>query len=42
VYGEGVEDVMVDNGHRAHAPDPYMNTAATGAAVAPAPGQRDA
>ena len=31
-----VEDVLVDNGHRAHAPEPYLNAAATGAAIAAA------
>ena len=31
-----VEDVMVDNGHRAHAPEPYMNAAVTGRAIAAA------
>jgi hypothetical protein len=36
VFGDRVEDVMVDNGHRAHAPEPYMNAAATGEAVAAA------
>jgi pimeloyl-ACP methyl ester carboxylesterase len=36
VYGEGVTDVRVDNGHRAHDPEPYLNAAATGAAVAAA------
>jgi pimeloyl-ACP methyl ester carboxylesterase len=35
-FGERVEDVRVDNGHRAHAPEPYLNAAATGAAVAAA------
>ena len=29
-----VEDVLVDNGHRAHDPEPYLNAAATGAAIA--------
>jgi hypothetical protein len=27
---------MVDNGHRAHDPEPYLNSSATGAAVADA------
>jgi hypothetical protein len=31
-----VEEVLVDNGHRAHAPEPYLNAAATGAAIAQA------
>ena len=34
VFGPKVEDVMVDNGHRAHDPEPYLNAAVTGAAVA--------
>jgi len=34
--GRSVEDVLVDNGHRAHAPEPYMNSPATGEAVAAA------
>jgi hypothetical protein len=34
VFGDRVEDVRVDNGHRAHDPEPYLNAAATGAAVA--------
>ena len=29
-----VEEVLVDNGHRAHDPEPYLNAAATGAAIA--------
>jgi hypothetical protein len=29
---------MVDNGHRAHDPEPYLNSSATGAAVADALG----
>jgi hypothetical protein len=36
VYGDRVEDVLVDNGHRAHDPEPYLNAAATGAAIATA------
>ena len=36
VYDERIEDVRVDNGHRAHDPEPYLNAAATGAAVAQA------
>ena len=27
---------MIDNGHRAHAPEPYLNAFPTGAAVAAA------
>ena len=34
MYDERVEDVLVDNGHRAHDPEPYLNAAATGAAIA--------
>ena len=33
-FGPRVEDVLVDNGHRAHDPEPYLNAAVTGAAVA--------
>ena len=35
-FGDRVEDRRVDNGHRAHAPEPYLNNAVTGAAVAAA------
>jgi pimeloyl-ACP methyl ester carboxylesterase len=35
-FGARVEDVLIDNGHRAHAPEPYLNSAETGAAVADA------
>jgi hypothetical protein len=35
-FGTRVEDVLVDNGHRAHDPEPYLNAAATCAAVADA------
>ena len=35
-FGDRVEDVLVDNGHRAHAPEPYLNSPPTGAAVAAA------
>ncbi len=37
-FGPKVEDVLVDNGHRAHAPEPYLNVEPTGAAVAAALG----
>lgn len=37
-FGPEVEDVLVDNGHRAHAPEPYLNAEPTGAAVAAALG----
>ena len=35
-FGDRVEEVLVDNGHRAHAPEPYLNSAPTGAAIAEA------
>lgn len=35
-FGPRVEEVFIDNGHRAHAPEPYLNAVATGAAVADA------
>jgi pimeloyl-ACP methyl ester carboxylesterase len=35
-FGPRVEEVMIDNGHRAHEPEPYLNAAATGAAIAAA------
>ena len=35
-FGPGVEDRRVDNGHRAHSPEPYLNSSATGEAVAAA------
>lgn len=35
-FGTRVEDVLIDNGHRAHAPEPYLNAAVTGAAIAAA------
>ena len=34
LFGPRVEDVLVDNGHRAHAPEPYLNADVTGAAIA--------
>jgi pimeloyl-ACP methyl ester carboxylesterase len=37
-FGPDVEDVLIDNGHRAHAPEPYLNSEPTGAAVAAALG----
>lgn len=33
-FGPRVEETLVDNGHRAHAPEPYLNAVATGAAIA--------
>jgi pimeloyl-ACP methyl ester carboxylesterase len=35
-FGPRVEEVLIDNGHRAHAPEPYLNAAATGTAIAAA------
>ncbi|MFM7062799.1 MAG: hypothetical protein ACKO04_04800 [Actinomycetes bacterium] len=35
-FGARVEDRQVDNGHRAHDPEPYLNSSATGEAVATA------
>jgi pimeloyl-ACP methyl ester carboxylesterase len=35
-FGPRVEEVLIDNGHRAHEPEPYLNAAATGAAIAAA------
>ena len=35
-FGLRVEEVLIDNGHRAHDPEPYLNAAATGAAIAAA------
>ncbi|HEY5249657.1 MAG TPA: hypothetical protein VIJ15_14525 [Dermatophilaceae bacterium] len=37
-FGARVEEALVDNGHRAHAPEPYLNAAATGAAIVQALG----
>jgi pimeloyl-ACP methyl ester carboxylesterase len=39
-FGDRVVDHIVDNGHRAHDPEPYLNAAVTGAAVAEALGLR--
>lgn len=36
LFGDGVHDVEVDNGKRAHDPEPYLNAAATGRAMAAA------
>ena len=33
-FGPRVEEVVIDNGHRAHAPEPYLNASPTGAAIA--------
>ena len=38
MFGDRVEDHVVDNGHRVHDPEPYLNSACTGAAVARALG----
>jgi hypothetical protein len=35
-FGPRVEEVLIDNGHRAHDPEPYLNSAVTGAAIAAA------
>ncbi len=35
-FGSRVEELVIDNGHRAHAPEPYLNSSATGAAIAAA------
>jgi hypothetical protein len=35
-FGPRVEEMLIDNGHRAHDPEPYLNAAATGAAIAAA------
>ena len=35
-FGNRVVDVLIDNGHRAHAPEPYLNSATTGEAIAAA------
>ena len=35
-FGANVEEVVVDNGHRAHAPEPYLNSAVTGEVIAAA------
>jgi pimeloyl-ACP methyl ester carboxylesterase len=40
-FGPRVEDHLVDNGHRAHDPEPYLNAAVTGAAVGRALGLLD-
>ena len=37
-FGPRVEEQVIDNGHRAHAPEPYLNSSATGAAIAAALG----
>jgi predicted alpha/beta hydrolase family esterase len=35
-FGGRVEEHVIDNGHRAHAPEPYLNSQPTGAAIAAA------
>jgi pimeloyl-ACP methyl ester carboxylesterase len=35
-FGPRVEEHVIDNGHRAHAPEPYLNSSPTGAAIAAA------
>ncbi|MGI9641630.1 MAG: hypothetical protein ACR2N9_02485, partial [Acidimicrobiia bacterium] len=37
-FGDRVEEHRIDNGHRAHDPEPYLNARATGAAIARALG----
>lgn len=39
-FGDRVVDHTVDNGHRAHDPEPYLNASVTGAAIADALGLR--
>ncbi len=36
VFGPRIEEFLIDNGHRAHAPEPYLNAQATGQAIADA------
>ncbi|MET0911177.1 MAG: hypothetical protein ABWZ99_17065 [Ilumatobacteraceae bacterium] len=36
LFGDRVEEFLIDNGHRAHAPEPYLNSTVTGAAIAAA------
>jgi pimeloyl-ACP methyl ester carboxylesterase len=35
-FGPRVEEFVIDNGHRAHSPEPYLNSRPTGAAIAAA------
>jgi hypothetical protein len=35
-FGPRVEEFVIDNGHRAHSPEPYLNSRPTGAAIAEA------
>ena len=35
-FGPRVEDRLVDNGHRAHDPEPYLNNTVTGQVIADA------
>lgn len=35
-FGPRVEELIIDNGHRAHDPEPYLNSSATGAIIAAA------
>jgi hypothetical protein len=37
-FGPRVEEFVIDNGHRAHSPEPYLNSRPTGAAIAAALG----
>jgi predicted alpha/beta hydrolase family esterase len=36
VFGTRIEEFLIDNGHRAHAPEPYLNAQPTGEAIAQA------
>jgi pimeloyl-ACP methyl ester carboxylesterase len=36
VFGPRIEEFLIDNGHRAHAPEPYLNAQPTGEAIAKA------
>jgi hypothetical protein len=37
-FGPRLEEFVIDNGHRAHSPEPYLNSRPTGAAIAAALG----
>jgi hypothetical protein len=41
-FGDRVEDRRIDNGHRAHDPEPYLNSAVTGGVIAEALAARPA
>ena len=40
-FGPRVEEHLIDNGPRAHDPEPYLNAATTGAAIAAALAQKE-